>query len=541
MMNEFTLKVRDIFTREHFRHAKVLSGSRGLDRVIRWVHVLEVEDFGSLINGGELILTTGVGLHLDFSAQLKFVQQLIASNAAGICIEKGPYIQEIHEDILELAEKNDFPIIMFEETVKFVDITQELHSLIINRHHDLLRYLDTSSRKFIELSMSPNGVVKILHELYDYFHRTIIFVPTQGKSFYYPSDKKHFHALIMDHFQSIENETISQRMLTIDDESFVLMPIGGLGQIWGYLCLHTTEEAPEEFHFLILDRAALAIAQILLRNRTIEERKQHSEDKFVRAILQGREYDTEDLINHLPFAGPDMKYRVFVMEIQPPDRMMNEEDWEDIKLQRSLMIRGIFKRFGFSPAVSATKEEIAVIAAFPVNAREKVKVILQRLIQFILQAKGRKEFLGNNRIYGVGREYSQIDQLSKSYAEAKEVVALNHSTIKEKMITYDDIGVYRLLLPLKKSGELSTYVKDYLGPILDYDSRADSDLYETLKVYLACGRSKKEAAEKLYVVRQTLYHRLEKIEQLLGKDYMDSDHRIAIETAIKAYELLKES
>src|SRR5690606_7845209 len=154
-----------------------------------------------------------------------------------------------------------------------------------------LRYLDTSSRKFIELSMSSNGILKILHELYDYFHRTVIFVPVQGKSFHYPSDQKHYHDLILDYLRTAESEAISQRMLTIGDESFVLMPVEGLGQIWGYLCLHAADEAPEEFHFLILDRAALAIAQILLRNRTIEERKQHSEDKFVRAVLQGRDYE----------------------------------------------------------------------------------------------------------------------------------------------------------------------------------------------------------------------------------------------------------
>lgn len=205
------------------------------------------------------------------------------------------------------------------------------------------------------------------------------------------------------------------------------------------------------------------------------------------------------------------------------------------------MMRATFKRFDFFPAVSATKEEIAVIAAFPANAPKKAKDMLARLIQYLLKTKDQKALLGNSRIYGVGREYDQIGQLSKSYLEAKEVAALNHLTIKEKMITYEDIGVYRLLLPLKKSGELSTYVKDYLGPILDYDSKTDSDLYETLKVYLACGGSKKEAAEQLYIVRQTLYHRLEKIEQLLGKDYMDSNRRIAIETAIRGYELIKRS
>ncbi|MFD1708501.1 PucR family transcriptional regulator [Siminovitchia sediminis] len=538
MINEFTLKVKDVFSRDSFRTAKVLAGAGGLERVIRWVHVLEVENFGSLIHGGELILTTGVGLQTDSSAQLKFVKELIESNAAGICIEKGAYFQEVPYEIIEVADRNDFPIILFEETVKFVDITQELHSLIINRHHDLLGYLDSSSRTFIQLSMAPNGILKILQELYDYFHRAVFFVPIQGKSYYFPSNQKQLHDLAVDFFQSTEEESIPERMASIHNENFVYMPVEGLGQVWGYLSLHTRDEAPEEFHYLILDRAALAIAQILLRNRTIEERKQHSEDQFVRAVLQGRHFEKEEMKSHFPFARQGMTYRVFVIENQVTERMVNEEEWEDIKLQRSMAIRALFKRFGFFPAVSATKEEIAVIAAYPKTA-ESSKNMLGRLTRQLLQAKDSGTLSGPHAVCGAGRGYGHISQLSKSYAEAKEVISLKRLNVQETMIAYEDIGIYRLLLPMKKNGDLAGYVEDHLGPILKYDSQHESDLYHTLQVYLACGGAKKETAERLFIVRQTLYHRLEKIENLLGPDYMEAHRRITIEAAIKGYELLK--
>ncbi len=43
---------------------------------------------------------------------------------------------------------------------------------------------------------------------------------------------------------------------------------------------------------------------------------------------------------------------------------LDEEDWEEIKLQRSMMIRSLFKRNGFFPAVSSNKSEIVIIASF---------------------------------------------------------------------------------------------------------------------------------------------------------------------------------
>jgi PucR family transcriptional regulator, purine catabolism regulatory protein len=63
-------------------------------------------------------------------------------------------------------------------------------------------------------------------------------------------------------------------------------------------------------------------------------------------------------------------------------------------------------------------------------------------------------------------------------------------------------------------------------------------LMETLKIYLACNGSKKETAKKLFVVRQTLYHRIQKLETLLGSDFMNPEKRLAIEFMIKAYEYL---
>jgi PucR family transcriptional regulator, purine catabolism regulatory protein len=52
---------------------------------------------------------------------------------------------------------------------------------------------------------------------------------------------------------------------------------------------------------------------------------------------------------------------------------------------------------------------------------------------------------------------------------------------------------------------------------------------ETLKVYLHTNGQKKDPAERLFIVRQTLYHRSEKIKQLLGPDFMQTEKRLALE------------
>ncbi|MFP3846118.1 helix-turn-helix domain-containing protein, partial [Priestia filamentosa] len=48
--------------------------------------------------------------------------------------------------------------------------------------------------------------------------------------------------------------------------------------------------------------------------------------------------------------------------------------------------------------------------------------------------------------------------------------------------------------------------------------------------------AKKETAEQLHIVRQTLYHRLDRLYELIGRDFMEPYKRQAIEASISAYE-----
>jgi PucR family transcriptional regulator, purine catabolism regulatory protein len=142
--------------------------------------------------------------------------------------------------------------------------------------------------------------------------------------------------------------------------------------------------------------------------------------------------------------------------------------------------------------------------------------------------------------FGVSAVYDDISDAMTGYEEASKVLELHESQIT-KTNFYESLGIYRLLLFLKESNYLEKYVNEYLSPVLDYDRETDGNLFETLSVYLKYSGSKKETSDRLFIVRQTLYHRLERLETLLGKDFMEPSNRLAVEVAIKAYELLGKS
>lgn len=83
---------------------------------------------------------------------------------------------------------------------------------------------------------------------------------------------------------------------------------------------------------------------------------------------------------------------------------------------------------------------------------------------------------------------------------------------------------------------LEALIRDYIEPLASYDKEKHGQLLLTLKTYLIRSGSKQDTARELFIARQTLYHRLDKIIALLGEDFMNADKRLAIELAVNAYE-----
>ncbi|WP_156855271.1 PucR family transcriptional regulator [Oceanobacillus sp. AG] len=535
-MGNFKVTVRDILKRKLFKGATLITGEKGVDREIKWTHILEMEAFDSFINGGELILTTGSNMPLDSKDGISKLKKLIELEVAGLCMELGTHVQEIEPAIIEFANHHDFPIIIFPDVVKFVDITQDLHTIIINSHHEQLKHLHDLSNAFNELSLEPNGILKILKKLYESFHLNVLLISDDKQLFYYPLKNKDQAESILSLINE-KREVEPYHEVFLHGDYYTAFPIKGLGSSWGDLYIQQRSGELDEFAFSIVDRATLAIAQIMLRNKTIEERKQNQEENLVQQLLHGEEYESTAALKFLPAPAENLYYRLIMIENSSYHKEIRDEDWEEIKLQQSIILRSIFKRYNFFPAISITKNNIAVIASYYKSSYATSDTNTFTLITEAIKNSHKDNiFRGKDCYIGVSSLQKDYSKLSKCYDEASAVLAIQKMDILD-ILFFEDIGIYRLLINLPKH-ELEAYVSDYLGPLLDHQQQTKNDLLQTLAVYLETMGSKKETSERLSIVRQTLYHRLEKIEELMGEDFMNPTNRQAIELAIGAYAFL---
>jgi DNA-binding PucR family transcriptional regulator len=88
-------------------------------------------------------------------------------------------------------------------------------------------------------------------------------------------------------------------------------------------------------------------------------------------------------------------------------------------------------------------------------------------------------------------------------------------------VALSDLGVYRLLLQVKRPEELIDFMHGVLRPLYDYDGRRDTTLVETMRAFLANGFSVTATAEALIVHPNTISYRLRRIEEILGMNCHD--------------------
>ncbi|QYJ15702.1 hypothetical protein Rxycam_01529 [Rubrobacter xylanophilus DSM 9941] len=98
--------------------------------------------------------------------------------------------------------------------------------------------------------------------------------------------------------------------------------------------------------------------------------------------------------------------------------------------------------------------------------------------------------------------------------------APNPRTLLEKLATSPDLRPFRRLL----------------GPLEAHDREHNGDLLRTLRVYLACGGNVSRTADRLYLHRNSIPYRLERIRSVVGLDLNDDRVRLALQLGILAME-----
>ena len=222
------------------------------------------------------------------------------------------------------------------------------------------------------------------------------------------------------------------------------------------------------------------------------------------------------------------KYSVTVMGLNSAVRNQ-EERLEKLRNDLERMIQHHKKQF----AIFINEMEIIAIFA---NLEEEELLNEVKLIQ----ENVKKMLLKDEQItIGVGRLTKSVRCIYKSYNQAKAIQRLQaRGKIGDDKIFYTNLGVYRLLMGIEDHEIIEDYYNHTLKPIKDYDIVNNTDLCETLRNYLTHDGSVKETAEDMFVHRNTINYKINKIEELLGVEMSSLTTRTELMIAFRLQDIM---
>lgn len=127
------LSLRNIYEQTSSKyHLKLLCGESNLDNIMNWVYISEDISTGEFLQGGELIITTGISSSQSPTWLYDFISNMIHHNTCGMILNIGVYINESHitSDIIKLCKKHNYPLFTMPWETRIYDITHDYYNRI---------------------------------------------------------------------------------------------------------------------------------------------------------------------------------------------------------------------------------------------------------------------------------------------------------------------------------------------------------------------------------------------------------------------------
>ena len=134
------ITVGELLNLEFFKDFQVIAGKKGLNRKIQGVTILDAPDGYRWAVGKELTLTSGYVFAQD-PETLALYKKSISSPTnvqAAMVVKRGRYLDEMPEDLIELHEKYQIPLITMPYSVPWMECINQVNVAVMN--HAIQRF-----------------------------------------------------------------------------------------------------------------------------------------------------------------------------------------------------------------------------------------------------------------------------------------------------------------------------------------------------------------------------------------------------------------
>ncbi|WP_104060503.1 PucR family transcriptional regulator ligand-binding domain-containing protein [Arthrobacter sp. 4R501] len=533
--------VRSILELPVLREAKprLLGAPSGLDTPVRWVHVSEVLDISGLLSGGELVLTTGMELEKNPSLTASFIRSLENAAASGLIVEVIGNRKRSLDALRMAALSTSLPVIVVERRVRFVEITEIVHRMIVAEQLQRVERARDVHEAFTVLSLESAGTEEVVEQAAALIGAPVVLEDLSHLVLAY-SARQLLTTELLDDWERRSRTTPSPSATSrTGPEAWLQTPVGVRRQLWGRLVVPVPLE-DDDAAAMVLERAAQTLAINRLAERDRRELSHQAQAGLLNALRQPRGLSEGEAqaraaalgLRRSPYYVPVVFRTAFPGTAAPPGDPLAGQQQERALLE--LLARVLKSTASIALTASIQSGSVGMILALP--AKQVEEPTLHRLADALAAHAGD---VPPDWTIGVGRNCTSLLEAAAGIDEAAHV-AETAATLREPGKPFyraTDVRLRGLLALLRNDPRVQQFVESELSAVLQAEAKGKGGLLELLGRYLESSGNKSAMARSGYLSRPTMYSRLGRLEELLGVDLDDAESRTSLHVALLLHRL----
>ncbi|MFJ4165596.1 PucR family transcriptional regulator ligand-binding domain-containing protein [Microbacterium sp. NPDC089698] len=501
---------------------EVLAGS--VDVPVRWVHVSDSDRVAALLDGGELLLTTGAGWPGAADALARLVDELADAGLAGIVLELGTRFAVVPPPLVAACRARDLALVTLDREVKFVAVTEEVHRRIIAGQVEALQERQRLHELFTGLSLRGAPVEVVVRETARALRAPVVL-----------EDLAH-EVVVADPFDLAEAEVLdgwtgrSRRL----PQEWTRVPVAARGTRWGELIALPGPPHPAG-PATVLEQAATALALSRLADGEGAWARLRAEG-LIGALLGERYVTVADIEARLESSGFPVRGRALYAVVSIAGGATARSGRDDPHRSRRSAHDSAENLRASSQAVQIVAESQA--QADPAT-RADVRTLTadvgsERILLVSLPAGARlpDPVIAELESGAVGDPAATTAEL---LAAIPVVRRLARQAAPGSVLRVADRPLARLAAELSGDHRLQEHSARLLAPLIRHDDATDGDLLRVLRAVVAHPGNRTAAANASHLSRSVFYQRLGLIADLLGADLEDGETLSALHLALLAH------
>jgi len=484
------LSVADVLAESAVQQGEpdVLVGGAALDAPVRWVHVSDSVGVARLLDGGELLLTTGAGWP-DGDAELRdFASSLHRAGIAGIVFELKTARQAVPQTVVEVCATVGLALIALTREVKFVAVTEAVHHALIAAQTDALRQRQHLHELFTTLSLQGAPADVVVSETARALGAPVVLENLAGE------------VIAVEGLGAPIAEVLEGRGAAEQ------APVQARGVRWGTLLALTGPVHPAG-RVTVLEQGATALAFGCIADGGDAEWSLLAQRAVVDDLLGARFARAEDIDARLRAGGFALAGRHCHGVVARGNASVSELAYRARQAGCAVM------------AARVDGDDVALLSV-PASAVLSDDVLLR--------------IAGPDRAVFVGPAADDVIGLLASLRAARDLADSDRADAGARVRRVGDRPLERLVATLRDDHRLHEHSQRMLAPLIRHDRERRGDLLDVLAALVAHPGNRSAAAAASHLSRSVFYQRLTLIGDLLGADLDDGETIAALHLALLA-------